>query len=283
MKPTPVSRGAIAYAHARVRACRSRLLTRSEAAPLFTAADPAAMRRVIAALEIGEPLSRLLRVYQTAIRGYPHGAPLFRALLRLHEIENVKLLWRVAVKHGHGAAVSRLWTDLGALASFPILSGASPKEVAAELARTPYAGVAATVARAHENDIAAAELAFDRWASQRLLDEARRLPRREALTRRLAELVVRERDEEIVRRGAKWYGLTSVPGTAGDVAALRRERLRFCRRAFVGSPFLLAPAMAVVLLAEEEARALRALVEREGEEALDAPMMRALAGSQIGA
>jgi vacuolar-type H+-ATPase subunit C/Vma6 len=283
MKPSSISRGAIAYAHARIRACRSRLLTRADAAPLFTAADPAAMRRVIAALEIAEPLSRLLRVYETAIRAYPHGAPLFRAFLRLHEMENVKLLWRVAIKHGHGDAVPRLWTNLGALASFPILGGASPKEVAAELARTPYAGIAISVARAHENDIAAAELAFDRWASQRLLDEARRLPRREALTRRLAELVVRERDAEIVRRGAKWYGLTSVSGTVDDVAVLRRQRLRLCRRGFVGSPFLLAPAMAVILLAEEEARALRALVEREGDEALDAPMMRALAGSQIGA
>lgn len=251
------SRGAIAYAHARIRACRSRLLTRAEAAPLFTAGDSAAMHRVLAALELEDPEARLLRVYQTAIRGYRHGAPLFRTLLQLHELEEVKLLWRRRT--------------------------APPHELAGQLAKTPFAAIAATVARAHGNDLAAAELAFDRWASQRLLEEARRLPHRESLARRLIELVVRERDAQLVLRGAKWYGLSSVSGRAEDVIGLRRERLRLCRRAFVGSPFLLAPPLAVILLAEEEVRAVRALVERQGDESLDAPMLRAIAGSQVGA
>lgn len=245
--------GAIAYAHARMRGCKSRLLTRADALPLFTAAEPQAMRRVVAALELEDPMQRLLRVYTTAIRGYPRGAPLFRALLQLHEIENVKLEWR------------------------------RRRDAANDFAGTPFAQIVKTVARAHGNDIAAAELAFDRWASQQLLDEARRLPRREALARRLVELVVKERDSEIVRRGAKWYGLTSVTGIAEDAMSLRRERLRLCRRAFAGSPFLLAPAVAIILLAEEEVRAVRALVERQGDETLDAPLQRALAGSQLGA
>ena len=245
--------GAIAYAHARIRGCKSRLLTRADALPLFTAADPQAMRRVVAALGLEDPMQRLLHVYATAIRGYPRGAPLFRALLQLHEIENVKLEWRRG------------------------------RDTPNDFASTPFAQIVKTVARAHRNDIAAAELAFDRWASQQLLDEARRLPRREALARRLVELVVKERDSEIVRRGAKWYGLTSVSGIAEDVISLRRERLRLCRRAFVGSPFLLAPAVAVILLAEEEVRAVRALVERQGDETLDPPLQRALAGSQLGA
>lgn len=245
--------GAIAYAHARMRGCKSRLLTRVDALPLFTASDPKAMRRVVAALGLEDPMQRLLRVYATATRGYPHGAPLFRALLLLHEIENVKLEWR------------------------------RRRDTPNDFAGTPFAQIVKTVARAHGNDIAAAELAFDRWASQQLLDEARRLPRREALARRLVELVVKERDSEIVRRGAKWYGLTSVSGVAEDVMSLRHERLRLCRSAFVGSPFLLAPAIAVILLAEEEVRAVRALVERQGDETLDAPLQRALAGSQLGA
>ena len=244
--------GAIAFAHARMRGCKSRLLTRADALPLFTASDPQAMHRVVAALGLDDPMPRLFRVYATAIRGYPHGAPLFRALRQLHEIEDVKLEWR------------------------------RRRDAPDAFAATPFAEIVKTVARAHRNDIAAAELAFDRWASQQLLDEARRLPRREALARRLAELVVKERDAEIVRRGAKWYGLTSVSGTAEDVTSLRRERLRLCRRAFVGSPFLLAPAVAVVLLAEEELRAVRALVERQGDETLDPPLLRALAGSQLG-
>ena len=244
--------GSIAYAHARMRACKSRLLTRVDALPLFTASDAAAMQRVVAVLGLEDPMQRLLRVYTTAIRGYPRGAPLFRALLQLHEIENVKLEWRLR------------------------------RDTTNDFAGTPFAQIVKTVARAHANDIAAAELAFDRWASQRLLDEARRLPRREALARRLVELVVKERDSEIVRRGAKWYGLTSVSGRAEDVMSMRRERLRLCRRTFAGSPFLLAPAVAVILLAEEEVRAVRALVERQGDQTLDPPLLRALAGSQLG-
>ncbi len=277
------SRGAIAYAHARIRACKSRLLTRADAAPLFTAADAASMQRAIAAIGVESPMQRLLRVYQTAMRGYRDGVPLFRALLQLHEIENVKLLWRATAKPVPPTLIARLWIDLGDLASFPILHAATPNEIAAQLASTPYAGIAMTAARAHGSDVAAAELAFDRWASQRLLAEGRLLPQRESIARRLIELVVREREAQLLLRGAKWYGLASVAlSDAIDITALRRERLRLCRRAFVGSPFLLAPAVAVVLLAEEELRAVRALVERMGDERLDAPMIRACAGSQIG-
>lgn len=279
MKP---SRGSRAYAHARIRACKSRLLTRADAAPLIAATDDASIHRVIAALGIDDPLHRLLRVYQTAINGYRDGAPLFRAMLQLHEIENVKLLWRVAA-NGHRDRLARLWIDLGAFASFPIPDAATLNELVTQLARTPYAEIAKNVARAHGNDVAAAELAFDRWASRNLLDEARRLPRRESIARRLIELVVRERDAQLVLRGAKWYGLTSVaPVKTTDITTLRRERLRLCRRAFIGSPFLLGPAIAVILLAEEEVRAVRALTERMGDERLDAAMIRTLSASQVG-
>lgn len=276
------SRGLLAYAHARIRAAKSRLLTRTEAAPIFTADDATAVQRAVAALDIEHPMRRLVGVYQTAIRGYRRGEPLLRALLARHEIENVKLLWRITAKRGQRDALPRLWLDLGVLATVSVFDAASPRELAEGLARTPYAAIAATVARAHGSDIPAAELAFDRWVSQRLLDEARRLPRRESLARRLVELVVRERDAELVLRGAKWFGLTSVSGDVEEVVVLRRERLRLCRRAFVGSPFLLAPAVAVILLAEEEMRALQALVERQGDESLDAPLLRAVAGSQLG-
>jgi vacuolar-type H+-ATPase subunit C/Vma6 len=280
MKP---SRGSRAYAHARMRACKSRLLTRADAALLIAATDAASMQRVIAALGIDDPLQRLLRVYQTAIDGYRDGAPLFRAMLQLHEIENVKLLWRVAA-NGHRDRIARLWIDLRAFASLPMLVAATMNELPTQLAGTPYAEIAKSVARAHGNDVAAAELAFDRWVSRRLLDEARRLPHRESIARRLIELVVGERDAQLGLRGAKWYGLTSVaPDKNADVTSLRRERLRLCRRAFVGSPFLLGPAVAVILLAEEEVRAVRALVERMGDEHLDTAMIRTISGSQVGA
>ncbi len=276
------TRGPLAYGHARIRACRSRLLTREEAAPLFTASDDASIQRVLAALDLEHPFGRLLRVYRTAIRGYGHAAPLFRALLRLHEIENVKLLWRVAIARQHHDRIARLWLDLGDLATVAILDPGTPGELAKELAKTPYAAIAATVARVHEGDLAAAELAFDRWASQQLLGENARLPRRESLTRRLIASVLEERDAQLPARGATWFGLTSVVSHQTDITALRQERLRLCRRAFVGDPFLLAPPVAVILLAEAELRAVRALVERQGDNALDAPLAKALAGSQIG-
>jgi hypothetical protein len=230
------------------------------------------MRRVVAALQLEHPMVALLRVYSLAIRGYPGASSLFRALLQLHEIENVKLVWRAKARGMDRDAVGHLWIDLTPLATF---SG--------DVEGTPYAGIAKSIARAHGRDLAASELALDRWASQQVLGETRRLPRRESVTRRLLELVVRERDSEIVRRGAKWYGLTSIGGVAEDVLRLRRERLRLCHRAFVGSPFLLAPAVAVVLLAEEEVRSVRALVERAGDERLDLPLARTLAASELGA
>ena len=246
-------RGAIACAHARIRACRSRLLTRFDALPLFGAKDSVTMQRIVAALDLTDPEARLARVYRTAIRGYRHAVPLLEALRGLRVIEDVKLQWRKAVR-AEGSLL-----DLAERLDLPI---------------------ATTIARAHGSDIAAAELAFDRWATGRLLGEARRLPRREHLARRLMELVVRERDAQLATRGPRWYGVSATPRSE-DVTSLRRERLRLCRRAFVGSPFLLAPALAVILLAEEEVRAVRALVEREGDESLDAPLERALAGSQL--
>lgn len=277
------ARGGIAYAHARMLAWKSRLLTRMDAAPLFTASNATEMQRVLGALEIRDPLTRLLRIYAMAIRGYQHGAALFRTLLRLREIENVKLLWRLTAKPSRGDALERLWIDLGELATVKKLDAATPNALAEALRDTPYVSIAATVARAHGNDVGAAELALDRWASQQLRDEAQRLPRSETLSRRLIASVIRERDAQLAVRGEKWFGLATVPSEAFDVVALRRERLRLCRRAFVGSPFLLAPAIAIVLLAEEEVRAVRALVEREGDTSLDAAMVRTLAASRIGA
>jgi hypothetical protein len=274
-------RATLAYAHARLRACKSRLLTRSDAVPLWTATDATAMHRVVEALGVGDPGPRLLRVYAAAMR--TGRKSLFDALLWRHEIENVKLLWRVAIMHRPRAVVRRLWIDLGAFGSVIPLDGGTPNELAAQLAGTPYAGVATTVARSHGNDLAAAELAFDRWVTQCLLAEARKLPRRETMARRLLELVVREWEAQLELRGAKWYGLESITSRGNvDIVAIRKERVRLCRQAFIGSPFRLAPAIAVVLLAEEELRAVRALIERQGDERLDAAFMRAAAASQIG-
>jgi len=225
-----------AYAHARILARKAQLLGAREGALLLAAADPPA---ALAAFG-GDPFEKLLRIYELAIRTYR--APIFRALLGLHEIENVKLLWRAAANDRGHAAVQRLWLPLGALATVEMPRDVlSPRGVAEHLAATPYGAIAKSVLRSGAGDAA-----FDRWARQRVLDEAKRLPKAEALTR------------EMIESG------------------------RVHRRAFIGTPFLLAPAVAVVLLAEAEVRAVRAIFERGSDASLDDAVMRVVAQSQMG-
>jgi vacuolar-type H+-ATPase subunit C/Vma6 len=280
------SRARIAFGYARMRAWRSRLLTRDEAATLFAAPDARAMHRALAALGIERPMERLLVIARTALRDYAHGAPLFRALLALHEGENVKLLWRVAVAGAHGDRIARLWIDLRDLATVPMVEVTTPARLAETLARTPFGEIAALIARVHAHDAAAAELAIDRWLTRQLRDAAEALPRDETLARSLVATVTGEREAQLAMRGARWFGLASVEPQRIDVAAIRAERARLCRRAFAGDPFTLAIPLAVLLLAEAEVRAVRALVERQGQEApdgaLDEALARALAGSRIG-
>ncbi len=301
--------GARASAYVRVCAWKSRLLGSLEATSLNLAADATAMQRAVAALGLQAPFERLLHVYQMALRSYPDAAPLLASLLRLHEIENVKLLWRVIVRGHDRRSAKRLWVPIGPLATVPTdaLDATKARDLMERLARTPFGPIVTDVARAYNGDLGAAELAFDRWASLQVLAEARKLPRTESLARRLMELVVRERDSEILRRGERWFGLSEgavqtervwrrapspaaerpraaapTPSRPEDPVALRAQRLRLCRRAFVGDPFAVAPAVALVLLAEEELRGVRALIERQGEPSLDAAAARAMAGAQFG-
>jgi hypothetical protein len=61
----------------------------------------------------------------------------------------------------------------------------------------------------------------------------------------------------------------------------RSARYRLCARAFLNQPFCLAPAVAVLLLAEEEGRAVAAL--REAGDTGATPSLRvALAASALG-
>lgn len=277
----------VAYAYARVRARKSHLLGIRDAMPLLAATDAATFEHARAAVgaDTHKSFERLMALYALAIRSYR--APLFRALLGLHEIENVKLLWRVVANDRERSAIARLWRPLGAMAAVPMLIDApSLRDLADALAKTPYGAIAANAIRSSGT----AELLFDRWASQRLLAEARALPPREQLTRTLIESVVRERDAEIAARGAQWYGMSpaavtaslAIDGELGDAFAMRRRRLQLCRRACIADPFLLAPAVAVILLAEEEVRSVRALIERRGDATLDEAAARAMAASQMG-
>ncbi|HUJ13248.1 MAG TPA: V-type ATPase subunit [Vicinamibacterales bacterium] len=237
--------GSSAFGYARARAWKSRLLTRDEVLPLLALTDSERIRR-----SIEPPFAKLMRIYQR----WP--MPLTRAMLRLHEIENVKLLWRATARGKH--ADPRLWIPLGSLATVRNERAFTLRDLVDAVAKTPYAKIANDVLRASRDDIAAAELAFDRWASRQLLDEARKLPRRESLARQLIEAFVAKRD-----------------------ARQPLDLTRLCRRAFRGDPFTLAPVIALILLTEAEVRAVRGLIERQGDTALDAAFARAAAGSQL--
>jgi hypothetical protein len=80
-----------------------------------------------------------------------------------------------------------------------------------------------------------------------------------------------------------WGRLAGVREWEGLQLALRRERREACRRAFLASPFRLAPAVAFLLLREEEARGLRALAEAEGGPEPAAALERMFAASAMGA
>ena len=257
--------GSRAYAYARARAWKSRLRTRAEIVALLALTDPERIRR-----SIEPPFEQWIRIYESMLRSNRAAVPLLRALLRLHEIENVKLLWRSVVNRRHFD--SRLWIQLGTLSTLPMTTTATtPRQLAEALAKTPYGSIAGDIARAHADDLQSAELAFDRWASRQLLDEARKMPTREALARQLIEAVVARHDSEIVKRGEKYYGLHTGRASRPDRPKPIRD---LCRRAFRGDPFALAPIVALILLAESEVRTVRAIVEREGDPSLDVALER---------
>jgi hypothetical protein len=62
----------------------------------------------------------------------------------------------------------------------------------------------------------------------------------------------------------------------------RRARYQLCARAFLNQPFCLAPAVALLLLAEEETRAVAALLETHGDLAETPSLRFALAASVLG-
>jgi hypothetical protein len=67
------------------------------------------------------------------------------------------------------------------------------------------------------------------------------------------------------------------------VDAVARDRRAACRRAFLGSPFALAPVVAAWLLCDEEWRAIVAIAETAGEPGWDEVVDRRLAASAMGA
>lgn len=288
-----MSAGDLAYTHARLRAWRSRLLRRPDVLPLLAARDAAAHTRALAAIGAatgGEArehaFERLLNIYRIAIRGYREHALLFLSLLRLHEVENIKLAWRAIARYEVESQWHALWRPLGSLGSVTFeqcRAAESLADLVDRLAKTPYGEIVKQLYRAHRDDGTAFEFGLDRWASQILLAEAAKLRATEPLAASLVESVVRSRDAQIRQRGETAYGLSASAAAAqphlsekhADVATL-------LRRASRGGPLSLAPGLAVVLLAESELRAVIALTERHGREELDAAIENVLAPSLMG-
>jgi hypothetical protein len=344
-----IASGRVAYANARVRALKSQLfgpeivgrLRADRDIPISSPDDEdtsgdSAGRRDISHLP-ARRFHHLLRCYRVVLASYPTGQTLFQSLVRLHEIENVKLGWR-ARSLGH--PVERwelLWRPLGVLETVRFEECRDQTSLAGlvnSLRASPYNVIADDTWRAHADDLLAAELALDRWASASIARAAFGLGRAETTARDLALAVVRERDLSVLRRGAHAFGLSpdavlgglvllprelpadelsrlatwtpqsgrflrAWPPAWGPTAdrpadwdalllAVRRARRRACRRAFLGSPYCLGPAMALLLLQEEEVRALLSLSEASTREAAGRPdtgppLERVLAAGAMGA
>ena len=299
-----MSAAGFAYGNARVRAMRSRLLRPEDGFALRAASSLAALAAGLGApppasarLFRRELFDGLMRDYRRVIGSYPRGGDLFAALLGLHEIENWKLLWRALVRRVPPARWTPLWRPLGRLEALGLddaRAAASLSEAAALAKETAYEPGVADALRAPEGDLAAAERAFDRFASRRLAAEARRLPRREQAARDLALALVRERDVRAVQQAtasgeapgearlAAAVFREEPPGDpAASMAALLQRRRAACRSAFLGPPLRLAPAVACLLLREEETRALSALAEACGRPVPAEVLDRALRASAL--
>ena len=274
-----------AYGFARLSAQRSGLLAHDDIAAMRFTTDDAASARTARSLGIAteeQRFERLVGRYRAILNCYPDARPLIRALLGLHEIENVKLGWRAIARRIDAARWTPLWRDLHELAnvSIDVFRQAHTLYDAVErLAKTPFAGIARDVYTAHAADLGSAELAFDRWASQRVVEEAARLRRRESLAQQIAEGLVHERDIEIERRGLVAYGLSAEAVEAARVLPHRRrwpDLLLLCRRAFRGQAKSLAPAIAFAAFAERDDRMARTLTERQGDSSLDGAVDRVM-------
>jgi len=328
-----------AFASARTRAMRSRLLGPEDRDRLRGAPSAASLAAALRALglppdgpeQTEAALRRRLFADAAALaRSWPVGRGLLLALARLDEVENLKLgLGARALSLPPAAWVPR-WRDLGELAALPLAclrDSASLREAAQSLARTPYAAIAEEVLRVHGSADGQIGLAVDRWASRRLLDEAARLPPDDADATELVRMLVRERDLDALLRVVAAFGVPPDQAAAatallrfeapaeelralagwsvargpifpllprplrwlaegaadpdGALLALRTARARACDRTFIGAPFHLSQAVALVLLREAEVRAATALVLAHGDEAAAAAALRALAGSAM--
>ena len=205
-----------AYGQARVRARRSRLPGPRDAAA------PEGER--VAREDRNGRFAALVADYSVVLRSFPTGHGLIRALLGLHEIENLKLGWRALSGALPAARWVHLWRPLGRLETLPLEDWRDAVSLPDVLSRLgpPFGKVVAALYRSHRTRPADAELALDRWASRRLLDEARSLPASEHVARELALALVRERDLGLVRRG---LAFAMTPAVAAGMTVLLADEV----------------------------------------------------------
>jgi hypothetical protein len=209
-----LSAARFAYGMSRVRARKSRLPGAREAG--------AAWRPAAEGEDRATRFAALVADYAMVLHSFPRGQGLVRALLGLHEVENLKLGWRALSAGLPAARWAHLWRELGPLQTLRLDrwrdAVSLPDAIAA--AGPPLRAVAEEVYRLHGPRVAAAEPALDRRASRRILDESRALPEAERTARELARSLVRERDLDVLRRGGA-FGMA--PETAAGLTVLLPE------------------------------------------------------------
>ncbi len=192
-------------------------------------------------------LARLMALYRAAIELYPEHRDLFLAMLRLHELENVKLLWRAVMRQSPREEWMEHWRDVESAAGSPALpcprsTPDSLHDLARFLEHTAYAGLARRVVAEHGGDRAAAELAFDQWGTSMLLRAAHALPAKERLARQLLDSLAASRNAEL-------YGVSDAALSAiiDNVSSAPVPLV-------IDRALELAPAIDLLLHAEEELR-----------------------------
>ena len=285
--------------YARVRALKGRLWTSLDRALVLRAGVQA--RRAAAQRRSACWCFRdLMRWYAIVLRMYPAARPLVTWMLRLHEIENLKLLWRAALRGR--PPIQACWRPLDPLGTRRVRAAgraarATGPPPGADALRRDRADAAAQPSRGLCRPPKSASIG---GPGRACTTKPLRLRPREAAARRLVRLLILEHDLDLLRRGTS-FGLEADlvakstvvlsrerriagAGARGVVAARptarspgccrrpccgsrRRRRLgrrparraagaaAACRRAFVGWPFELAPAIAALLLRDAQARA----------------------------
>jgi vacuolar-type H+-ATPase subunit C/Vma6 len=222
--------------------------------------------------------ARLVDDHLVMRRAYPEARPALAALLQRHELENLKLLWRAAVRGAAPADWRGSWRPLGALQSIALESfdeGLTLASVRSALEATPYGELAAAALQSQGEDVAAAELAIDRFGTRLLASAHDRVPAEERSARRLLRAVIDHRDACVYQRARTTLGLSAAAAAAITTSVMsavgRRVRDRtidtqphvgaIARRTLALEPFSLAVPLALVLLREEEVRRLLTLSE----------------------